>query len=85
MFTNMNLKTIQMFNLNTRKLLKAGYVFLRTQYCPECNVECNYVIKYSIEFGSWRIYERFKTKAAMNRSVRELMEENKYLLDQETL
>ena len=74
-----------MFYLNMRKLLKAGYVFLRTQQCTECNGEYNHVIKYSVEFGSWRVFERFKSKAAMDRRVRELMEEDKYLLDQENL
>ncbi|MDR1883710.1 MAG: hypothetical protein LBR26_13140 [Prevotella sp.] len=63
---------------SVEKLLKAGYVFLRADD-GGWNKERKYRIRYSDCFGTWKVLEKFPTKAARDRRIKELMEEDKYL------
>ena len=56
------------------KLQKAGYVFLRTRDIPGKSGRTNYAIMQSEDFGRWTVLEKFETKAARDRCLKELDE-----------
>ena len=63
------------------KLLKAGYVFLRTEdVCKPDGKKAR--IRYSKEHGVWKVLGEFDTKAARNREVQELLKKPDFLLDE---
>ncbi len=63
-----------------QKLLDAGYILLRaTQDGGSKNDQPR--IKYSDTYGVWRTLEVFPSKASRDRRVKELLKQEKYLLD----
>ena len=68
---------------SAQKLLKSGYILLRTaEDGGYDSTNPKPKIKYSDTFGSWHTLAIFDTKAARKRRLDELMEQDKYLLDQ---
>jgi hypothetical protein len=59
---------------SVEKLQEAGYVFLRERDIPGKSGRTNYAIMQSKEFGVWTILEKFETKAARKRKLKELSE-----------
>jgi hypothetical protein len=57
------------------KLQNAGYVFLRTRDIPGKKDRTNYAIMQSKKFGTWTILEKFETKAARDRRLKQLDEQ----------
>ncbi len=58
-----------------QKLQAAGYVFLRTGEVVGKKMVKSFIIKQSKEFGFWTTREKFPTKVARNRRLKELLEE----------
>ena len=72
---------------SVEKLLKAGYIFLRKDYgyasatlSDRGNEKSTPKIKYSDSFGVWRTFQKFATKAARDRRLQELLQEDKYIM-----
>jgi hypothetical protein len=71
-----------MNNVSVTKLLKAGYVFLRTEDSTNTKNDggIKYIIKYSDHFGTWKKLGEFPTKAARERELEKLVNnDSKYL------
>lgn len=58
------------------KLMNAGYTFIRSDDQP--NIRIKYKKKGS---GDWKTLEKFPTKAARDRRVKELLGEDKIIMD----
>lgn len=58
---------------SVEKLLSAGYIFLRQE--DGIGNGRQIAIKYSDSFGSWKTLETFKTKAARDRRINELIDD----------
>ena len=61
---------------SVEKLQNAGYVFLRERDIPGKQGRTNYAIMQSGDFGVWTILEKFETKAARTRRLKELEKES---------
>jgi hypothetical protein len=60
------------------KLLAAGYILLRSE--DGGSMGDKHKIKYSDSYGTWRTLETFNTKAARDRRINELLDDNYYYL-----
>lgn len=71
-----------MNSTSVTKLLKAGYVFLRTEDSTNTKAKggTKYIIKYSDYFGTWKKLGEFSTKSARQKELEKLVNnDSKYL------
>ncbi len=65
-----------MERISMEKLMAAGYTFIRQDDQP------NIRIKYRKQgSGDWKTLEKFDTKAARDRRVKELLQDNKIIME----
>jgi hypothetical protein len=65
---------------SVEKLQQVGYIFIRERDIPGKSGRTNYAIMQSKEFGVWTILEKFETKAARSRRIKQLNLEDKILM-----